>query len=69
LLIHISNRDYSHEGLGFTFKKWQADNVMKIMSSEQVEHFKKDENAGKNKVKEYGSGTGEAPKGKYFIAS
>lgn len=28
-----NDKDYSHEGLGFSFKKWQADQVMKHMVS------------------------------------
>lgn len=49
------------EGLGFSFKKWQADHVMKHMEAEEVKEFEPDKNAGKNKVKTYGSGTGSAP--------
>jgi len=60
-----NDKDYSHEGVGFSFKKFQADNVAKWMSQPEVEHFKKDADAGKNKVKTYGSGTGEAPKGEF----
>ena len=58
-----NDKDYSHEGAGFTFKKWQADHVMKNMNSPEVAHFEKDKGAGKNAVKTYGSGTkeGDAP--------
>ena len=35
-----SEGSYSHEGLGFNFKKWQADNVPKYMNNEEVEYFK-----------------------------
>lgn len=58
-----NDKDYSHEGLGFSFKKWQADTVMKHMDSKEVEHFEKDKGAGKNAVKAYGSGgkDGDAP--------
>ncbi|KAL1304324.1 hypothetical protein AAFC00_000726 [Neodothiora populina] len=31
-----NDKDYSHEGLGFSFKKWQADNVVKHMNSDEV---------------------------------
>ena len=58
----MANYVARHEGLGFSFKKFQADNVMKLMSSDEVEYFKQDAGAGKNKVKKYGSGEGEAPK-------
>jgi hypothetical protein len=57
-----NDKDYSHEGLGFSFKKWQADNVAKNMDSDAVAAFEADKGAGKNKVRTYGSGTGEAPK-------
>jgi hypothetical protein len=48
----------------FSFKKWQADNVVKLMDSPEVEHFKKDKDAAKLPVKKYGSGDekGQAPK-------
>ncbi|EGN94227.1 hypothetical protein SERLA73DRAFT_62769 [Serpula lacrymans var. lacrymans S7.3] len=59
-----NDKDYSHEGLGFSFKKWQAENVVKYMNNPEVEHFKADEKAGKEDVRRYGSGTeeGNAPK-------
>jgi hypothetical protein len=56
-----NDKDYSHEGLGFTFKKWQADQVAKHMDSPEVEQFAADKDAGKEPVRKYGSGTGEAP--------
>lgn len=56
-----NDKDYSHEGVGFSFKKWQADNVAKYMDSPEVEQFAADKNAGKAPVKKYGSGTGDAP--------
>lgn len=57
-----NDKDYSHEGLGFTFKKWQADNVMKNMDSKEVEAFIEDKDAAKEHVRKYGSGEGAAPK-------
>ncbi|KAK4997846.1 hypothetical protein LTR66_002806 [Elasticomyces elasticus] len=59
-----NDKDYSHEGLGFSFKKWQADNVMKHMDSKEVEYFAKGKDAAKEAVKKYGSGgeEGNAPK-------
>jgi len=59
-----NDKDYSHEGLGFSFKKWQADNVVKYMDSDEVKHFEKDKGAAKEPVKKYGSGAedGQAPK-------
>ena len=58
-----NDKDYSHEGLGFSFKKWQADTVMKHMDSPEVKEFEADQGAGKNAVRTYGSGAsdGEAP--------
>ena len=31
-----NDKDYSHEGVGFSFKKWQADKVMQNMDSKEV---------------------------------
>lgn len=56
-----NDKDYSYEGVGFSFKKWQADNVVKIMSSNEVKHFEKDKGATKEEVRKYGSSEGEAP--------
>ena len=49
------------EGVGFSFKKWQADNVAKNMDSQEVEQFITDKDAAKKPVAQYGSGTGDAP--------
>lgn len=57
-----NDKDYSHEGLGFSFKKWQADKVMQNMDSPEVAQFEADKNAAKEDVKKYGDGTGDAPK-------
>lgn len=35
-----NEKDYSHEGFGFSFKKIQADMVMKLMSDKEVQYFK-----------------------------
>ncbi|WVQ67099.1 uncharacterized protein L199_005293 [Kwoniella botswanensis] len=56
-----NEKDYSHEGFGFSFKKTQADMVSKLMSDKEVKLFKGDETAAKEPVKKYGSGTAEAP--------
>lgn len=37
-----NEKDYSHEGLGFNFKKWQADNVPKYLHAEEMKHFEHD---------------------------
>ena len=55
-----NDKDYSHEGLGFSFKKWQADNVPKMMSSPELAAFEADKGAGKEHVRQHGSGTEEA---------
>ncbi|KAF2491969.1 hypothetical protein BU16DRAFT_467810 [Lophium mytilinum] len=57
-----NDKDYSHEGLGFSFKKWQADQVAKHMDSPEVEQFAADKSANKEHVRKYGSGTADAPK-------
>ncbi|KAI9849812.1 MAG: hypothetical protein M1837_000025 [Sclerophora amabilis] len=58
-----NDKDYSHEGAGFSFKKWQADQVSKHMSSPEVAMFEADKGAGKEHVRKYGSGAadGNAP--------
>jgi hypothetical protein len=59
-----NDKDYSHEGLGFIFKKWQADQVAKHMDSPEVAEFEADKHAAKEPVRKYGTGTeeGQAPK-------
>ena len=54
-----NDKDYSHEGLGFSFKKWQADNVMKLMNSDEVKVFEADKGAAKEHVRKHGSGAAE----------
>ncbi|KAF7190217.1 hypothetical protein HII31_08548 [Pseudocercospora fuligena] len=49
-----NDKDYSHEGVGFSFKKWQADNVVKVMDAEEVKYFEKDKNAAKEPVRVHG---------------
>ncbi|KAI0023406.1 hypothetical protein F4780DRAFT_79625 [Xylariomycetidae sp. FL0641] len=58
-----NDKDYSNEGLGATFKKWQADNVSKHMDSPEVQSFEADKGVGKEPRPEYGSGAsdGKAP--------
>ncbi|KAG9191523.1 hypothetical protein G6011_10257 [Alternaria panax] len=59
-----NDKDYSHEGVGFSFKKWQADNVVKHMDTPELEEFEQDKGANKEHVRRYGSGKeeGNAPK-------
>jgi hypothetical protein len=59
-----NDKDYSHEGLGFHFKKWQADKVIEHLDSPEAQQFKADKNAAKEHVRTYGTGTeeGQAPK-------
>jgi hypothetical protein len=54
-----NDKDYSHEGLGFSFKKWQADQVAKNMDSPEVAQFEADKDAGKTEVNRYGDGKGQ----------
>ncbi|KAI5248047.1 hypothetical protein E4T42_05756 [Aureobasidium subglaciale] len=58
-----NDKDYSHNGFGFHFKKFQADNVSKLMSADEVKYFEKDKGAAKEPVKKYGTGDekGQAP--------
>ena len=51
-----NDKDYSHTGLGFVFKKWQADNVPKVMDNKDVEVFAADKRGAKEAVKEHGAG-------------
>ncbi|RYO06201.1 hypothetical protein AA0119_g2762 [Alternaria tenuissima] len=59
-----NDKDYSHEGVGFSFKKWQADNVGKHMDTPELKEFEQDKGANKEHVRKYGSGReeGNAPK-------
>jgi hypothetical protein len=59
--MHFNAHYGVDEGVGFSFKKWQADHVMKNMDSEEVKQFEADKDAGKEPVKKYGNGTGDAP--------
>ncbi|KAI1640752.1 hypothetical protein F4809DRAFT_647760 [Biscogniauxia mediterranea] len=58
-----NDKDYSNEGLGATFKKWQADNVPKYMNAPELAAFEADKDAGKEHRSVYGSGgkEGQAP--------
>ncbi|KAF1980516.1 hypothetical protein BU23DRAFT_576422 [Bimuria novae-zelandiae CBS 107.79] len=59
-----NDKDYSQEGLGFGFKKWQADNVVKYMDAPELKGFEQDKGAAKEHVRKHGTGTeeGAAPK-------
>jgi hypothetical protein len=65
-----NDKDYSHEGLGFSFKKWQADNVVKHMDTPELKEFEQDKGAAKEHVRKYGSGgeDGAAPKRDFTAA-
>jgi len=56
-----NDKDYSHEGVGFSFKKFQADQVPKLMNNDDVKVFDADKGAGKEHVRNYGSGTANEP--------
>lgn len=51
-----NDKEYSHEGVEFSFKKWQADNVVKYLDSPEVEAFKEDQHVATEEVKKYGMG-------------
>ncbi|KAI1082427.1 hypothetical protein F5B20DRAFT_569104 [Whalleya microplaca] len=51
-----NDKDYSNEGLGASFKKWQADNVVKWMDSPEVKAFEADKDAAKIERQGYGRG-------------
>jgi len=65
-----NDKDYSHDGLGFSFKKWQADNVVKHMDAPELKEFEADKSAAKEHVRKYGTGTeeGDAPKSDFTKA-
>ncbi|KAH7066643.1 hypothetical protein BKA63DRAFT_582838 [Paraphoma chrysanthemicola] len=54
----------NHEGLRFSFKKWQADHVVEHMIAPDMKEFEADKNAAKEHVRNYGKGKeeGSAPK-------
>ena len=54
-----NEKDYSHEGVGFTLKKWQADHVPSMVDIEELKEFEADKGAGKEGVRRYGKGGGE----------
>ncbi|KAL1876463.1 hypothetical protein Daus18300_002707 [Diaporthe australafricana] len=56
-----NEKDYSNEGIGAAFKKFQTDQVVKLMDSPEVKQFEADKDAGKEKRREYGTGEGNAP--------
>ncbi|KAH9942240.1 uncharacterized protein BXZ73DRAFT_41090 [Epithele typhae] len=56
-----NEKDYSHSGPGFAFKKWQADKVAGMMDSEDVEAFKDDSRDDYHEpVRKHESGTADA---------
>jgi len=55
-----NDKDYSHEGVGFSFKKFQADQVPRLMNNDDVKTFEADKGVGKEHVRKYGSGTANA---------
>ena len=50
-----NEKDYSHQGVGFTLKKWQADHVPGMMDEEVLKEFEVDKGASKEGVRKYGS--------------
>ncbi|KAI0009638.1 hypothetical protein F4779DRAFT_640369 [Xylariaceae sp. FL0662B] len=51
-----ANKDYSNEGLGASFKKWWADNLVKYMDSPGAREFEVDKDAAKIERQRYGRG-------------
>lgn len=62
-----NDKDYSHKGLGFNFKKYQADKVVEYMDAPELKAFEADKGAGSDKINTYKSGKedGNAPKGTF----
>ncbi|KAF3767169.1 hypothetical protein M406DRAFT_251842 [Cryphonectria parasitica EP155] len=58
-----NEKEYSNEGIGAAIKKFQTDNVPKLMSAPELKAFEADKDAGKEKRRAYGSGEqkGDAP--------
>ncbi|RMZ73066.1 fad dependent oxidoreductase [Pyrenophora seminiperda CCB06] len=54
-----NEKDYSHEGVGVGFKKWQADHVVRYMDVGELREFEGDKGAGKEGVGKYGTGREE----------
>ncbi|TFK51133.1 hypothetical protein OE88DRAFT_1660466 [Heliocybe sulcata] len=51
-----NEKDYSHKGIGFWFKQWQADHVSDWMSMPEVKMFEGDRHAGGNDATTYKDG-------------
>lgn len=62
-----NDKDYSHTGLGFNFKKYQADKVVEYMDSPEIRAFEADKGKGGDKINTYKSGKeeGNAPKSSF----
>ena len=62
MAAQANEKDYSHSGPGFAFKKWQADKVAGMMDSEDVKYFKKDDRSEfREDVRKYKDGEDQAP--------
>jgi len=53
-----NDKDYSHEVIGFSLKKLQADRIAKHMDSKEADAFIMDKDAGKEAARKYGNGKG-----------
>jgi hypothetical protein len=51
VFVQCGADETTDEGISFSFRKWQADNVAKNMDSKEVEQFIGDKDAGKEHVK------------------
>ncbi len=47
-----NEKDYSHEGVGFNLRKWQADQLPKYLNAEELRHFEADQNVPAQKPME-----------------
>jgi len=58
-----NEKDYSHKGLGFYFKQWQADHVSDWMDDPRVKEFLADKDkGGDGEVNQYKDGKADASK-------
>jgi hypothetical protein len=59
-----NEKDPIHKGLGFSFKKWQADNIVEHMNEPDLKQFEADNDAGKACVGKHSTSKkeGSAPK-------
>ncbi|KAM3464939.1 hypothetical protein MY5147_003506 [Beauveria neobassiana] len=47
-----NEKDYTHAGIGFNLRKWQADQLPKYLNAEELKHFEADKNVPPQKPME-----------------